>query len=96
MGKIIGQVGKTIGKFLGVETSAPVAELPPVPPPPPITPRTIVPSTVVPGKTVRSETKRKIIARRKKGGTVKTSARGVTTGEAVSYKSLLSGSRPEE
>jgi len=89
MGKIIGQIGKTVGKFLGVQTNAP--DLPPVPPAPPIVPR----QAVQPNDAVREETKRKIAARRGRSGTIKTGARGVTTGEKVTYQSLLGGGSSE-
>ena len=86
MGKIINQIGREVGKLFGMDMSVP--ELPPPPPAPPVTPR----EAIDPAKSVSAGTKKKAAARQSKGGTIRTSTRGVTDEKAIVYKSLLSGS----
>lgn len=90
MGKIVNQIGREVGKLFGMDMSVP--ELPPPPPAPPITPR----EAIDPATSITASTKRKVAARKNRGGTIRTSTRGVTTNEPVAYKSLLSGSDKSE
>lgn len=88
MGKVISNIGRGIGKLLGVNTDPP--PLPPVPAPVPIVPR----EAVQPNQSVSASTEAKIRGRQRRSGTIKTggrtaSARGVTTDTEVTYQSLL-------
>ncbi len=83
MGKIISNVGRAVGKLLGVNTDPP--PLPPVPEPVPIVPREPVKTR----ESVSAKTREKVMARRSRSGTMKTGARGVTKDAEVTYQSLL-------
>jgi len=87
MGKVISNIGRGIGKLLGVNTDPP--PLPPIPPAPPVVPR----QAVKPQDSVSAKTKDKIRARRGQSNTIKTSGRGVIKDTEVTYTSLLSNPR---
>ena len=93
-------VGKVIGSLFGIKnaTKDEVPQAPPLPPPPPPTPMPQIPTQAIrplePQSAIREfEDKFKDPKRVSRRRTIKTSARGVTEGAPVAYRSLLGNSK---
>ena len=83
MGKIISNVGRAVGKLLGVNTDPP--PLPPIPEPVPTVPR----EPINVNDAVSTKTKERVRGRRNRSGTMRTGPRGVTKDTEITYQSLL-------
>lgn len=93
---VVKGVGKVIGSLFGIKsaTKEEVPQAPALPPPPPPTPMPQIPTQAIrplePQSAIREfEEKFKDPKRVSRRRTIKTSARGVTEGAPVAYRSLL-------